>query len=197
MSFRLSTDQDTLQVEEKRHLHRRTPKMEGYISIREAAKIMGVSTRSVYGYIEHDKLQGVRVGSSVAVSEEAVRQYQLPPVGRPRTRVPKWRVPVPRNPEYLTSMCVRVREGQGERIEQRIAEIRQSQKHAIVGTVDRYIMRDHRDPDLVQIVLVWRNLVMPLEEERQAAIAALCDDLADLLDWETATCHEGPVLLNT
>lgn len=167
-----------------------------YLSVRDAARIMGVSTRSVYGYIETGKLLGIRIGASIAVHAEAVYKYQRTVVGRPRTRTPIWRVPVVMNLQYLTCITVRVRTGQSERLEQKLMEIRLRGKHLLPGTVARYIVRNSLNPDDVQIVLVWRRIVMPPEEERQAAIADLCTDLAEILDWQTALYSEGQVVMN-
>jgi excisionase family DNA binding protein len=169
---------------------------EEYLSVRDAARAMGVSVRSVYGYIESGKLLGIRIGASIAVQADAVRGYQRQVVGRPRTRTPVWRVPTAMNLQFLTTINVQVREDQGEKLEARMEAIRASGQHRISGTVARYIVRNHANPDHVQIVLVWRKLVMPPDEEREAAIAALRIELNDILAWETAAYHEGCVLLS-
>lgn len=169
----------------------------GYISVREAAKIMGVSERSIYGYIESGKLPGYRIGSLLAIDEETLNNYRRPVVGRPRTRTPIWRVPVVLNLQYLLHITVYVRPGMGELLEQRLIEIRTERKHLIPGTVARYVARNKNNSDEVQIVLIWRRLVMPPEPEREAALEALRADLADILDWETASYMEGQVILNT
>jgi excisionase family DNA binding protein len=188
--------EESEQTTHELHLSFGPVQVEEFLSVRDAAKIMGVSTRSVYGYIETGKLLGIRIGASIAVHAEAVRNYQRPVVGRPRTRTPIWRVPVVMNLQYLTTINVRAREGQGAKLEARLTEIRVGGKHHIPGTVARYIVRDKVNPDEIQIVLVWRRLVMPPDEEREAAIAALCADLADVLDWETASSREGQVIMN-
>lgn len=167
-----------------------------YLSVREAAGMMGVSTRSVYGYIGTGRLLGIRIGSSIAVHAEAVRKYQRSVVGRPRTRTPIWRVPVVMNLQYLTTINVRVREGQSELLGRRLTEIRMDQRHLMPGTVARYIVRNQANPDDIQIILIWRKLAMPSDEERETTIAALCNDLADILDWETALRSDGQVILN-
>lgn len=169
----------------------------GYISVREAARIMGVSERSVYGYIESGRLPGYRIGSLLAIDEETLNNYQRPVVGRPRTRTPIWRVPVVMNLQYLLHITVLVRSETSHLLEQRLIEIRSGHKHLIPGTVARYIARNKSNADEVQMVLVWRKLVMPPEHEREAALNELRVDLADILDWETASYMEGQVILNT
>jgi excisionase family DNA binding protein len=170
---------------------------EEYLSITEAAHIMSVSARTVYGYLGRGKLQGFRSGVSTVISAKAVQQYQRAAIGRPRTRLPVWRKPIPANQEYLTTITVRLRQGRSERLEPKLAEIRRGGKHLLPGTVARYIVRDDQKPYMLQIVLVWRKLVMPSDEEREAAVSALCADLAELLDGETIVKYEGQVLMNT
>lgn len=62
------------------------------------------------------------------------------------------------------------------------------------GTVARYIARSEEKPDDVQITLVWRSTVMPPKEEREAALR---EELAEILDWETAWSESGRVLMRT
>ena len=65
------------------------------------------------------------------------------------------------------------------------------------GTVARYIARSEEKSEDVQIVLVWRSTVMPPAGEREAALAALQAELAEILDWENAWSEYGRVLLHT
>src|SRR5258708_20793602 len=90
-----------------------------YLPVREAAEIMGISTRSVYGYIEDGKIPAYRIGSMFVVESEHVHNYERQAVGRRRTRIPIWHIPPALNAQYLTSISVRIRQGQGERLEQK------------------------------------------------------------------------------
>jgi excisionase family DNA binding protein len=175
---------------------REHPSLAGYISAGEAARILDVHPRSVYGYISRGRLTAIRVGGVTALDAEEVSHFERQVSGRRRERHPLWRVPWASNRQYLTLIRTRVREGASERLEQRLEAIRAAKKHHLVGTVARLILRSQNDPMAIQILLVWRQIVMPAEEERQAAIAALCDDLADLLDWEHATWSENRILLH-
>ncbi|HEX7734609.1 MAG TPA: hypothetical protein VF458_07095, partial [Ktedonobacteraceae bacterium] len=60
----------------------------------------------------------------------------------------------------------------------------------------RYILRSQYDPDEITIILVWRSAIMPPAEDREASLAALYADLADVLNWETASLKEGRVLMH-
>lgn len=133
----------------------------------------------------------------IVLRRDQICTYQRPMVGRPRTRTPVWRVPVVGNLPYLLYLSVRLRAGQGKPFEQWLKQIRLSQQHVIAGTVARYLGRSSSDPDLIQIVLLWREQSMPPESKRTAALQALRDDLAEMVDWETACMQEGPVMLNT
>lgn len=167
-----------------------------YITIKEAAAIMGVSERSVYGYTEDGSLAGFRVSKQTVVRKTDVLNYQRKAPGRLRTSIPSWHVPPVQNLPYLTNITVRVRPGQGERLDNKLDAIRVQGKHCLPGTVARYITRNQNRPDEIQIILVWRSAVMPSSEEREAGLAALRNDLAEILDWETAVYKECRVLMH-
>jgi hypothetical protein len=57
------------------------------------------------------------------------------------------------------------------------------------------VVRNLGDPAEIDLVLVWRGAVMPARECREAALAALAADLAEVLEWETAVVKEGQALL--
>jgi len=166
-----------------------------YIPVREAAQLMGISVRSVYGYIEAGKLPAYRIGRMFVVEAEHVHKYQRQAVGRRRERVPVWHIPPAMNAQYLTSITVQIRQGQSTLFDQKILEIRVGRKHLLPGTSARYIVRNHARPDDVQIIFVWRQTFMPSEEARKEAVAALYNDLSDILDWESASFQEGRVVL--
>lgn len=173
------------------------PHLRGYVSVREAAEWLGVSERTVYGYIDEGRLAAVRIGSSLALEEMVVKEFQRQATGRPRTRQPIWRSPVGKNIQYVTVIFVRIREGQSDAFDLKLGEIRSGEMHLLPGTVARYIARGRDRADDVQIVLIWRSTVMPPEEEREEALAALRAALAETLDWETAWSEEGQVVMHT
>jgi excisionase family DNA binding protein len=173
------------------------PHLPGYISVRQAANLLGVAERTVYGYIDDGKLPAVRVGNAIALEEQIVKDFDRQATGRPRTRVPAWRLPVGKNIQYLTVIFASVRPGQGNKLDQKLEEMRAGDKHLLPGTVARYIARNEEKPDDVQIVLVWRSTVMPPKEERDAALASLREELAEILDWDTAWSESGRVLMHT
>jgi excisionase family DNA binding protein len=168
----------------------------GYLSVKEAARLIGVSERTIYGYVETGKLPAARIGSMMVVDAASARGYRRRAPGRLRTRIPPWHIPPEHNLQYLTSITVRLRPGQGGRLTEKLLEIRTEGRHLLPGTAARYIVRSRDCPDEVQIVLVWRGAIMPAEEERETALAALRDDLAEVIAWETAFYKESQVVMH-
>lgn len=167
-----------------------------YLTIKQAAEIIKVSERSVYGYVSLGKLPGVRLDGLLMVKAADVSAFRRRSPGRVRTTTPRWRLPPFNNPQYVTTIRAFVRPGQGERLERMLAEIRALRKHLLPGTAARYIMRDPQYPERVLIVLIWYGAAMPPEEECKAALTAFYADLACVLDWETAITDEGQVLVH-
>jgi excisionase family DNA binding protein len=167
-----------------------------YLTVQEAAQVIGVSPRSVYGYIKAGKLASSCIGSRVVVSVEDARCFERTPPGRMRTRPPKWHTPPATNSQHLTIIKVHMRPGQDGLLEHKLREIRMEQKHLLPGTAARYIICGRRDHSVVIIMLVWRSAGMPPKAKREAALAALYADLDEVLAWETADIREDEVGLH-
>lgn len=133
----------------------------------------------------------------LVVKEELASNYRHNAPERLRANAPAWHVPPVNNLQYLTNITVRIRQGQGERLDQKLKELRASGNHLLPGTSARYIVRSQSDPDEVQIMLVWRSAIMPPEEEREAALDALRAALAEILSWETAVRKESRVVMHS
>lgn len=172
------------------------PRLPGYLSVKEAAHQIGVSTRSVYGYVAAGTLKALRVGSILAVEEESVRGYRRRAPGRERTIVPPWHTPSGTNRLSLLSITVCLRPGQDERLGATLREIRATGQHQLPGTTARYLTRSREHPDQVQLLLIWREAILPPKEEREMALAALRAELADIVRWETALYREGQIILH-
>lgn len=168
----------------------------GYLSVREAASIMGVSERSVYGYIEAGKLPGARIGNIIVVVAEYVYTYERRAPGRMRTTTPPWHMPPLKNLQYLTTITARMYPGQDALLERKLHAMRVESKHRLPGTAARFIARNQSDPEEIKIVLIWRSVVMPPADVREASLAAFYADFADVINWETATRTEGQVLIH-
>src|SRR5947209_15723677 len=68
------------------------PNLPGYVSIKEAADILGVSDKRVYQYVMSGRLPAQRVGHILILSVEEVKQFKPSPSGRMRKKAPSWRV---------------------------------------------------------------------------------------------------------
>ncbi len=148
-------------------------------------------------YVQTGKIHGFRAGRIIMVQTDDVEKFQPNATGRPRTRVPVWRLPVGRNVQYLTVIFTRIKPGQDARFAQKLKEIHADEKHLLPWTVARYISRSVKKPDDVQIVFIWRSTVMPSEEEREAEMEGLRAELADILDWESSWGEYGQVVIHT
>jgi excisionase family DNA binding protein len=166
------------------------------LSIAEAARRLGVSTRTVYGYLEQGKLTRVWVEGLSMLLDEEVASFRRRAPGRMRTVAPRWRLPPEHNPMYLTTIHVRVRPGGEALLEEIIEDFRVAKRHQLEGTSARYIGRIEEDPALVVMLLLWRGAGLPPEELRQRAIEAFSADLSQALDWSTADIVERRVLLH-
>jgi excisionase family DNA binding protein len=166
------------------------------LSIAEAARRLGVSERTVYGYLEQGKLTRVWVeGLSMLLAAE-VASFRRRAPGRVRTVAPRWRLPPENNPMYLTTIHVRVRPDGEAQLEEIIEAFRVAGKHQLEGTSARYIGRVQGDPTMVIMLLLWRGASLPPDELRQRSIEAFSADLSQALDWSTAEIVERRVLLH-
>lgn len=168
----------------------------GFLTIRQVARMLGLTERSVYGYLQAGRLAGERIENALMVRAESVAAFTPKGSGRRRIYTPRWRQPPGRNAEWFTTITFRQYPGQAQRLEQALSEIRRNNTHCFPGTTARFIVRGQNDPTEITLVLVWRVDNMPPEEERRAALAALCTDLGEILDWETAGVKEGFSLMH-
>lgn len=159
------------------------PTMPEYVSIKEAAKMLGVSDKRVYAYIEDGRLPAVRAAHVIMIPIEEVKKFKPKISGRPRKNTPAWRTSPEENTLLTTTIVVPVQADQRERLQRRLDELKQEGEHVFPGTIARYI--------------IWRRTTMPQEAERAEALDHFQQALADVLDWESAKYHDGQILLHT
>ena len=159
--------------------------------------MLGVSERRIRLYVEMKRLPAVRAADVLMIPFENVKNFQRKIVGRPRKNTLAWRISSTENIQFMTSISVQMQKNQEHRLKQIMEEMKQSGLHVFPGTVARYIVRSESNPRQIEIVLVWRNTVMPDEVERKQALEALQQTLADVLDWNTAQYNNGEVLMHT
>jgi excisionase family DNA binding protein len=169
--------------------------MTEYISVGEAAKILGLTTRTVYWYIEMGKLPCTRIDTSLLLRIEDVTAFQRRAPGKIRTGSPRWRLPPEPNALSLTIITVQVRPGQRTVLTERLAEMHRENRYTFPGTAARYIMTNQRDPNEITVILVWR-LAISSAQTRRKALKAWMADFADVFDWDTARTQSGQGLLH-
>jgi excisionase family DNA binding protein len=173
------------------------PSMPDYVSIKEAADMLGLSPNRVYEYVTEGRLSGVRAADVIMIPLEEVKQFQRGITGRPRKNNPKWRISPGPSMLSMTLISVHIQAGRQEAFLQKLEEIRKSGKHIFPGTIARFIMGSETNPGQAVIVLAWRGAAMPSESEREEALEAFRQELSDVLDWNTAQYNTGKVFMHT
>ncbi len=168
----------------------------GYVSVKEAAEMLGLAARTVYDYIEEGRLPSRRFADVIAISVEEITKFKREPAGRPRKTTPLWHISVGENTQFISLISVQVRAGQREALLQKLETIRKKKQHLFPGTVMRYIATSNSS-DQVILLLAWRGTVVPSETVREEELEAFRHSLDDVLDWSTAQYEDGQVLMHT
>jgi len=173
------------------------PSMSDYVSIKDAAKMLGVSDKRVYAYIEDGRLPAVRAAHVIMIPVEEVKKFKPKISGRPRKNTPMWRTSPSDNMLLTTSIFVHVLPDQLENLQKKLDEIKQQGEHIFPGTVARYIIGSTVHPGDVEILLIWRSTLMPDESSREHVLQEFRQALADVLDWSNVKYNHGEVFLHT
>ena len=173
------------------------PDIPGYVSIKQAALMLGITDKRVYRYIEIGRLPAYKASGVFLLSEEDVKQFKLNPPGRLRTNPPRWRTYSSRSKVLATDMQVPVLPGKQEDLLNTLAQIQESNRHTFPGTITRYLIKGDEAITCVHIALLWKDTDMPDEATRQQDLAAFQHELADVLDWESASTTTNETLLYT
>jgi excisionase family DNA binding protein len=169
----------------------------GYVSIKEAAKMLGISDKRVYEYVDEGRLPSMWAANVIMIPEEEVKKFQRRSSGRPRKSVPIWRRSEGANTQFKTSIFVKIRPGQQNRWMEKLEEIRQGGKHLFPGTIARFITESETVQGQIEIVLIWRKAVMPKESEREQALSLFRQILEEVLDWNTVSYSYSKVVMHT
>ena len=169
----------------------------GYVSIKEAAKILGISANRVYAYVEEGRLPSAKAAHVIMIPLEEVNNFKPQLSGRPRTSIPYWRISPEDNMLLMTTISVRIKDGQYKRLMTRLEEIKQEKQHLFPGTLARYIVESEAHLDYLNIMFVWRNTIMPDEVSRERALNEFKQALEEMLDWDTALYDTGKVVMHT
>ncbi len=175
---------------------RNSSSIPGYVSVKEAAEMLGLATRTVYDYIEEGRLPSVRFADVIAISVEEIARFKREPAGRPRKVTPLWHISLGDNTQFISLISVQIRVGQYDALLQKLETIRKKKQHLFPGTVTRYIAANSSS-DRVILLLAWRGTIMPSEAVREEELEAFRHSLDDMLDWSTAQYEDGQVLMHT
>jgi excisionase family DNA binding protein len=163
------------------------PDIPGYVSIKEAAKLLNISSSRMYEYARERRLPLHKAGKTYMISTESLKDFKPNPTGRMRIKPPEWRVYRGGGNVLTTEMQVHVRSGQQKKLVDTLKVIQEENRHPFSGTIARYILKDNEMFTSVTIWLVWKDNEMPDEATRERELSAFKDELADVLDWETAS----------
>lgn len=169
------------------------PCLPGYVSIKEAAKLLDLSDKRVYEYVDQGRLSSLWAGNVIMIPLAEVKAFKRRSSGRPRKTIPPWRASSGENNLIITTIAVRIRHGQYDALLARLEAMRQSQQHQFPGTVARFVA-EHAGQ--ATICLVYKAGAMPSEEMQERALVALRQDLTDVLDWKTAHYATSRVLMH-
>jgi len=157
-----------------------------FVRTSEAAEMLGVSYFTVYEYIREKRLAAELIGGIYMLPRKAVEEFKPKPTGRVRTKPPPWRVYRAGAKVRGMHIRVRARKGQQEQLAKKLNTIQEEQRHLFPGTMQRYIFEDEENPANVTISLIWKDTEMPDETAVQQDLVAFREELANVLDWETA-----------
>lgn len=175
----------------------KTSQIPGYVTTKEAVKILGVSSHRIYQYIKAGRLKAVQVGKAFMMRVEDVEQFRPNPSGRMRTKASPWRTYRSRGTLLATDILVRVRPGQQGKLVEKLKVIQEGDRHTFPGTIARYAIKGDMALATVRFWLIWKDTEMPNEAIRQKDLAAFQAELADVLDWETAQYNISEVIIHT
>jgi excisionase family DNA binding protein len=171
------------------------PHIPGYVSVKEAAEMLGLADRTVYEFVEEGRLSSVQAADIILIPTDEVKNFKREPSGRPRKNTPSWRISSGENSQFVTLIFVKIRADQHDELTKKLEQIRKSKAHIFPGTVARTIIENKTGQ--IVIMLIWRGAVMPDEAKREEALEAFRQELADVLDWSTAQYNHGTVLMHT
>jgi Helix-turn-helix domain len=173
------------------------PALPGYVSIKEAALMLGLSDKRVYEYVDEGRLPSMWAADVIMIPLDEVQKFKRKSSGRPRKSVPAWRISSGDNTQFTTFITVQIHSGQQDALMQKLEEVRQAALHTFPGTITRLIAESQTVPGQIEISLVWRNAVMPNAVEREQAVEVFRQAFNGILDWDTAQYHSSQVLMHT
>src|SRR5712692_3594357 len=154
------------------------PDVPGYVSIKQAAEMLGITDKRVYRYIDIGRIPAFKSGGAFLLSVEDVKQFKLNPPGRTRTGPPLWHVPNSRSTILATDIYVRLRPGQQAALVEKLKQVQRADRHSFPGTIARYAVKGDPELTMVHFFLVWKDIEIPSEITEQRDLIAFQEELA-------------------
>ncbi len=173
------------------------PDLPGYISIKQTAKMLGISDKRVYQYIGEGRLPAVRAGHNIMLSLKAVEGFKPNLTGRPRKGPTPWHTLRSGGPLVTIQIRVQIIAGQQEQLAEKLHRIEEDDAFTFVGTVARYVIKEETNPAFVSILLIGKKKDLPDRKVQEEALVAFKAVLADVVDWNTAQFIEGTTIIHT
>lgn len=170
------------------------PESELFVSVSEAAHIIGCSRKKVYRYIKEGRLLSSRVGRILVLRRDEVQQLLPDSPEKEQRKAPPWQSPRSSEELLATIIHVQIQPGKQEELEEQLAIVEAEQQYTFGGSLARYIMGDNES---IEIVLIWNRADMPEERTWCQDIRLFQRAFAGILDWNTATISRGHVLHHT
>lgn len=168
---------------------------EDFISIREAATIIGCSPQRVYQFVRDGRISAQKVGRTLILPVQEVRQFKRIPAGRQRTKPPLWSANQSGSTFLATVIKVQIRPGMREQLQAKLTKLaaRSRQKHNFRGSVARFVTAD---AETMTMTLLWKKSELPNDMTRQQDLRAFQKDFQEL-DWNTAQYSLEDAFLHT
>ncbi len=94
------------------------PRLPGYVTIKEAAKILNLSDKRVYEYVEDGRLSSVWASHVIMIPLDEVKNFKANISGRPRKSIPQWHISPDDNLLLSILILVRMKNGQQDALMQ-------------------------------------------------------------------------------
>src|SRR5260370_38441158 len=94
------------------------PNLPGYVSIKEAAKLLGVSDKRVYEYVDEGRLPSTWAADVIRIPLNEVKKFKRRGSGRSRTSVPSWRISSGGSIQFAPSLPLQIRPGHNQSLSQ-------------------------------------------------------------------------------
>ena len=158
--------------------------------------MLGISQNRVYVHIRANRLPAQKVGKAYLILKSDIENFEPNPRGRARSNPAPWRA-YQEASLLATEIDVQVRAGQQERLTEKLRAMLRDQQHIFPGSIARYVWQQGEQAGSVRVQLIWKSTDMPDEQKRQSELAAFQEQLADVLDWQTAKVREVRALIHT